>query len=382
VTSEFERWQPIDEQMSYDERIRLLYVACTRARDHLVVSLHRKLRREPPRQLQSRTNAELLHDGMGALLADLPDAAEVADELAAPRPIPLAAMVSPPPPLEVWRAELQLALQRGRRPTAVAATALTDDGRPDVEPGDARAGGLRRRAAVAGSPPPEEVQLTLRLDDRQGTGDLSDLDGELGLPDPGLQKRPADMDLPPWLKGRYGTAVGRAVHGVLQTIDLVTGAGRDAAVAAQCEAEAITDRADTVRQLVDDALATPVVRAASRSPHWRELYACTPVGADGRLLEGYVDLLYRSEAGLVVVDYKTAATSDPAELSRRAHGYRLQGAAYALAIAATSGEDVTGVIFVFLTPDGAIERELTDLGRAIEDVAELVASGAEVVVDQ
>ena len=32
---------PIDEQMSHDERVRLLYVACTRAQDHLVVSLHR-----------------------------------------------------------------------------------------------------------------------------------------------------------------------------------------------------------------------------------------------------------------------------------------------------------------------------------------------------
>jgi ATP-dependent exoDNAse (exonuclease V) beta subunit len=32
---------PIDEQMSDAERRRLLYVACTRAIDHLVVSLHR-----------------------------------------------------------------------------------------------------------------------------------------------------------------------------------------------------------------------------------------------------------------------------------------------------------------------------------------------------
>ena len=37
-------WAPIDEQMGLDERIRLLYVACTRACDHLVVSLHRKER--------------------------------------------------------------------------------------------------------------------------------------------------------------------------------------------------------------------------------------------------------------------------------------------------------------------------------------------------
>ena len=45
VTEEFTEWKPIDEQMGFDERIRLLYVACTRARDHLVVSLHRKERK-------------------------------------------------------------------------------------------------------------------------------------------------------------------------------------------------------------------------------------------------------------------------------------------------------------------------------------------------
>ena len=37
----FEDFIPIDEQMSDAERRRLLYVACTRAVDHLIVSLHR-----------------------------------------------------------------------------------------------------------------------------------------------------------------------------------------------------------------------------------------------------------------------------------------------------------------------------------------------------
>ena len=41
-TAEFELHKPIDEQMGFHEKLRLLYVACTRARDHLVVSVHRK----------------------------------------------------------------------------------------------------------------------------------------------------------------------------------------------------------------------------------------------------------------------------------------------------------------------------------------------------
>ena len=42
VTREYEATKVLDEQLDEYERRRLLYVACTRARDHLVVSLHRK----------------------------------------------------------------------------------------------------------------------------------------------------------------------------------------------------------------------------------------------------------------------------------------------------------------------------------------------------
>ena len=170
---------------------------------------------------------------------------------------------TPPAPFAQWEAERADALRVAARPTTVAASALTDEGEPDSE----------------------------------------------GEPDPGLQKRPQDLDLPPWLKGRYGTAVGRAVHGVLQTIDLSSGAGLDEALAAQCEAEAVPDRLNEVRALVLQALGSPSVVEAAASPHWREIYSCTP--HEGRLLEGYIDLLYRGADGLVVVDYKTAATSDP-----------------------------------------------------------------------
>ncbi len=76
-TLEFIDWQPIDEQMDFDERGRLLYVACTLARDHLVVSLHRKQRANLPKPT-SRTSAELLVEAMGDLLADLDAAGTLA----------------------------------------------------------------------------------------------------------------------------------------------------------------------------------------------------------------------------------------------------------------------------------------------------------------
>jgi ATP-dependent exoDNAse (exonuclease V) beta subunit len=122
------------------------------------------------------------------------------------------------------------------------------------------------------------------------------------------------------------------------------------------------------------------VQEAAHQRHWREVYACTPV--DGRLLEGYIDLLYSQPDGLVVVDYKTAATDDPAELDRRTEGYRLQGASYALTIAATTGEAVQRVTFLYLTPNGPVERHLADLDGAVDRVRELVAAGKEIVIEE
>ncbi len=334
TTAGFARWQEADEQLELDERIRLLYVACTRARDHLVVSVHRRTRATQPDPAR-RTDAELLVAGMGAaVLAALPDAVAGAAILA-PSPV---GPPAPPPPFVEWDAEREAALARAAQPRTVAATSLTEEGEPDG-------------AGVAAWGGPDD------------TVDL------------GLRKHPRDLDLPPWLKGRYGSAVGRAVHGALQVVDLATGAGLEAAVISQCEAEAVGNRVADVRRLVAAALGSPTVARAATGRYWREVYVCTPVGE--QLLEGYLDLLARTPDGLLIVDYKTAGTSDPAELDRRVGCYRNQGAAYALAAAATSGEAVAGVTFVFLTPEGAVERDLPDLDAAVAHVRRLVAAGRE-----
>ncbi|MGI8425039.1 MAG: UvrD-helicase domain-containing protein [Actinomycetota bacterium] len=303
-TEEYLAYKPIDEQMEFHERIRLLYVACTRAKDHLVVSLCRKARASEPKS-SARTNAELLKDGMGALLDELPDA--VAGPVTFPKITPVA---SPDQLLaqEAWEAERREALERSALPTAIAATALKSPAIVEAEP-----------------------------------------------PDPGLQKRPRDMDLPPWLKGRYGTAIGRAVHGVLQTINLATGEGLEEAVAAQCEAEAVPTKTAEVRSLVNHALTSESVIRAGRSRHWREVYTCAPT-PDGRLLEGYIDLIYETPEGLVILDYKTAATSDPEDLDQRLEIYRTQGAAYASALETSTGQKIARVTFLFLTPGGPVER--------------------------
>jgi ATP-dependent helicase/nuclease subunit A len=337
----FDAWLPIDEQMSHDERIRLLYVACTRARDHLVVSLHRKVRSSVPDDPARFTSAELLTGALGPLLDDLPDAAPPPDDLVcrggeaadAAGDVPPTAeapttagppSAAPLPPFDDWRRIRDDALATSGRPRTLAATALTDDGRPDA------------------------------------------------LDDPGLHKRARDLDLPPWQKGRYGTAIGRAVHGVLQTIDLATGSGIAEAVAAQAAAEGASGHEAHIRRLVEAALRSPSVVAAAAAPHWREVYVGVPVG-DNRTLEGYVDLLYRRPPGLVVVDYKTGPQGLDDDLDPLVERYRMQGASYALAIADATREPVLDMVFVFLTPEGAVERSIPDLADAVAEARRFAA---------
>jgi ATP-dependent exoDNAse (exonuclease V) beta subunit len=323
-TAEFELAKPIDEQMGYHERLRLLYVACTRARDHLVVSLHRKQRARWPDDERNLTNAELLASacegapsqvGLGA--AGGAGAAGVAGGVAR--------VVEPPPSYSEWRAAMASVRSAADRPSAVSASQF--EGTFDAA--------AVRPAAI----------------DRLGSPD-----------DPGLAKDARDLELPPWNKGRYGTAVGRAVHGVLQSVDLATGAGLDDAVAAQVLAEGVAEHADVVTALARSALASDVVRRAASRPYWRETYVGTVVG--DRVLEGFIDLVYQDDDGLVIVDYKTD-TVPAAALDRRVAFYRPQMAAYVAGLTAATSRPVTRAVLLFLSPTGALERTVEEIDDAV-----------------
>ena len=207
-TDAFELHKAIDEQMSHAEKLRLLYVACTRARDHLVVSVHRG-DREVPDEETKRTAAELLWEA-----ATGGDAIETAPQ---PSALPLAAGVPAPPVLDLdeWLAEHDRAFATGARRRFVSATALA-------------------RVADAAA-----------------------------AHDPGVAKDGRDLELPPWNKGRYGTAIGRAVHAVLQTVDLTTGAGLADLAAAQAAAEGVLGHETTIADLASAALGSDTVRARS-----------------------------------------------------------------------------------------------------------------------
>jgi ATP-dependent helicase/nuclease subunit A len=104
------------------------------------------------------------------------------------------------------------------------------------------------------------------------------------------------------------------------------------------------------------------------------MYVATRV--DGQTLEGYVDLVYRSPEGLVVVDYKTDVWRDETDLDAKVARYRLQGASYALALEGATGEKVSRCVFLFLGTDGSEERAVNGLPRAVGEVRALLAGSA------
>ncbi len=300
----FNQFQPVDEQMSDAERRRLLYVACTRAVDHLVVSLHRKTRNVTDRQ--KMTSAELLHDVDGAnpmLTRDLGEGAV--------RFVPNRAVVPELAWNEIpeWNDERLRAFAHAVRRNSISATSLAE--------------GVHASGNVIDS-------------------------------DPGLEKEPVDLDLPPWQRGRYGTAVGRAVHAVLQYADLDRGADISEHAAAQCAAEGILGMDDTVANLARSAIAAPVVRQAIAGVHHRELFVAASIA--GRVLEGYIDLFVDTPDGGIIVDYKTDQWPDDGERTSRIRRYRLQLAAYAIALEQILGRAPAQGVLVRCRPDGPAEQ--------------------------
>jgi ATP-dependent exoDNAse (exonuclease V) beta subunit len=326
-TGDFQDHLPLDEQMSSYERLRLLYVAATRARDHLVVSMHRSGPRDTNAHRLGRVDA-----ATAAGAVPLPASA------AAARTTSPATNVAPPPDFARWLADAQRSAAASRHHPALSASGLegTD---PDAD-----------RSLP-------DITIASEVDAAMDAGADAAIPG-VGADDEmasGAAKGGRDVELPAWSKGRYGSAIGRAVHGVLQVVDLASGDGLDDAVAAQCVAEGVVEFASLVTALVQSALSSDVVKRAAARQHWRESYVGMSQ-ADGTVLEGFVDLIYREDDGsLVIVDYKTDDAPDAALPSRVAY-YAPQLNAYRSLVETATGQPTAPPMLVFAR--GAAARSL------------------------
>ena len=264
TTPEYDNLAAQEQAMEEDEYVRLLYVAATRARDHLVVSLYRTDR-------DSSSAAALIpsfigdEDHLWEPTPEVPDAVQASGEIQRLTDEPNGYSVED---REQWIEERAQMLQRQGRPNSVAATRL---------------------AQIAKEESTSEE---------------------------------------PWKRGRGGTSLGRAVHAVLQTIDLSTGADIEDTARAQSAAEGLPHRESEVAALAQVAVESDVVRRAVASGRlWREVPVAVPL--DDGVLEGFIDLLFEEDGCLVIVDYKTD-TLEAEETEDATARYRLLAGSYAL----------------------------------------------------
>jgi len=406
----------------FHEDIRTLYVACTRAEDYLAVSLYRTGRKPQSwgklsvaEATPKMTLAELLAHSVAEAVDPQPTETAVA-----PHPLTVALDVSAAgdeekpassPPGFAWA--LELAGWRAGRPLESVPPGASpygeDPGASPAEHGNRDSGsarpGVDSRPATAAVPSLREWErihtalwtraarspVVAASGVAAATGNGAAEPGEpqalaaenavaeggeapaaSGRADPGLDKDAGDEESPAWRKGRYGTALGRAVHAVLQAASLdAPGEGLVASARRYAAAEGIDHLAEDVAARALNALTSPVIREAARQRHWRELYAAAEV--EGRLLEGFIDLLYEAPDGsFVVVDYKTHDSDERPDL-RHKPGYRLQIAAYALMLAEATGREVSRCVFVFLGPDSVHEVQVDDLPGAVSEVRRAVS---------
>ncbi len=308
-TESFDSQAAIEAVMSAEERVRLQYVAATRARDHLIVSTHHKLAKSS-NSAGSRWQEWIT--ASGAPCSQL---------------------------------ELDLALEHsGSGPTAQ----VTMDGgqfERAVETYRAHRQRVRAKSQAAQATSPTRLAAALRPDE-----------GERAMV-PSLSES-AEATIEPEAKG---SAFGTAVHQVLAEIDLANPTDIRERSERAATAAGVDNDAPEIASRVRFALKSPIVRHAATTTHHKELPVVVPWGEG--LLEGYIDLLVAEGDGYVIVDYKTDALGAAGQdgLDALAKRYEAQAAAYAEAVEAVTRRPVRSARFVVLTANDAREVEVNDL---------------------
>jgi ATP-dependent helicase/nuclease subunit A len=289
------------------ELLRLLYVACTRARDHLIVSV---LGDDKARSAHIR-EAVLAVD---ALQVDTPMEA-----------VPRTTDVSPrelDPLPDDWHEQLK----RVRAASAVSWVASPS-----------------RAGASLDAHPPDEVG---RAPD-QTEADEPDTD--------------SDSTDSFARRARDGRPVGRALHAALDWLFSAAGPPSevevDRASRRAVNEEGISGKYDDVRRRVGAAMSSALAAEAfGAQRRWTELYLAAPQQGDGvRLVEGYADLVFDTGDGLVLVDHKSDATLPADSLSH----YQAQLDGYADLLRRATGRPVVRQVLLHVPGDTATVMDLT-----------------------
>jgi len=325
------------------ERVRLLYVALTRAKDRLVVSGAWNRLDTVSSALDAKTFGQLiahrrtpdaLHDQAARREPRRPDGVAVHVQWVFP---------------ELWDTPMDPASVEDTIPDQEAArTALERD---------AAALAAHREAASVWSARPIGGRMSGEAHRLLDTADVENDDLSVGR-----------------VSRSVAAEVGTVVHSVLEKLDLQgplapqVVAARERAMAGgpalpdDDHGRSVADRVDRLLAAVADSACLRRLEAIAAGVVARELPVTVPPGdasdAVG-FLAGAVDLVYRDPEGtLVVADYKTDAVADDDALAGRVEAYRPQLDAYADALAAAFGLDAPPRRELwFLTLDRIIELE-------------------------
>ena len=353
-TPQYEALAEAEKEHRVAEEVRLAYVAATRARDHLLVSLH-------CRQAGDGTLPNAVIQTVAEQLDTLPHREiEAATETAA-RPIAAGQDDDLTPPaydVETWQKERAASIASRSLQQAVTATWV------------ARQAGAYAEVSTA----PEEAEAAT----------IEDKDAE------------ADEEQP-WLGGRGGTAFGSAVHAVLQYAmgeimpqlrvthtpsldDLLEqlAATIDRLAEWQADENGVSDSAGDVAEMAKRAVRHECVVAALQAKNlWPEIPVAaqldTPNGPV--VIEGIIDLLYQDhDDRLVIVDYKSDAVANDAEVQAKMERYKWQGASYAAAVERVAGRKVRDVQFLFLRREQAVS--IPNLPELVQRLPQMVSRQA------
>jgi ATP-dependent helicase/nuclease subunit A len=357
------------------ERLRLLYVAMTRARDKLVLPCLFGL--DGPNE-DARGGAERSH---------LPHLRPLIDAALSGKS-PWAEVIEVPASGLEHRREAALRVAWQEAPSGAGAGGGTDYKAPErlwkssLEDSIARAARAEPIAHPTGLAPElvlgrsAEVPSAVRT---HAPGKLPDV-GE-GPPGPatsggrevggpgagpeGFPRQAVELESGVAGSGRYsdvGRRIGKLVHRLLEIFDPGDLAGLESIARAfggdiGLGPAAIQSALDMTRGFYESPLARRI-RAARRV--YREVPFCVRITdlaervgraarAGGIIVEGVADLLMEEPDGWRVVDFKTDRVEE-AGVAKRAERYRLQGACYALCLSSVLGGPVKESIFYFLYP--------------------------------
>ncbi len=272
------------------ELVRQLYVALTRARDHLVISTHVRGRwaQETERWAAnySKTRLEPFSSSLEDLFRREPPFARFIDNESLPTAVPPAPAGTSIPKLDA---------------PATLAAQYSELRRLLLETPEARI----RRAASAGA------------EQERGEEEFHDFARERAV------------------------RIGTAFHQVMETADLralsaVEGTAREAGAAQRLDENGFR----TVKEMLDRTLGSDMMSRVRNSLQsgkrvWRELPYVRPLGTDHKEIEeGKIDLLFEEEEGWVLVDYKTdvlpEGNQDPRNYFQNKYAAQVQAYAAAL----------------------------------------------------